>query len=170
MVGLGFKPTINPVECSICLGFFEGDDKVRLLPKCGHVFHVDCLNPWFMGHSTCPLCRANLVPQPDDMNVVESGQVVGLGHSPREVNADANDVVQARQEIGGIQSKKIWRWNSTGHVAKFERMKDKEKSTEELKDSSTTRRELNRSNSCIIIKVGGETWVDPHGNHITHVH
>uniref|UniRef100_A0A1J3JXB5 RING-type E3 ubiquitin transferase n=1 Tax=Noccaea caerulescens TaxID=107243 RepID=A0A1J3JXB5_NOCCA len=50
-------------ECSVCLSEFEEDDEGRLLPKCGHAFHVDCIDTWFRSRSTCPLCRAPVQPE-----------------------------------------------------------------------------------------------------------
>ncbi|KAL0720170.1 hypothetical protein Bca4012_034769 [Brassica carinata] len=50
-------------ECSVCLSEFEEDDEGRLLPKCGHAFHVDCIDTWFRSSSTCPLCRAPVQPE-----------------------------------------------------------------------------------------------------------
>ncbi|KAG6520233.1 hypothetical protein ZIOFF_017271 [Zingiber officinale] len=32
--------------CSICLADYRDADVVRLLPECGHLFHVDCVDPW----------------------------------------------------------------------------------------------------------------------------
>lgn len=28
-----------------------------MLPNCGHVFHKDCLNQWFVESKTCPVCK-----------------------------------------------------------------------------------------------------------------
>ncbi|KAL0739836.1 hypothetical protein Bca4012_081349 [Brassica carinata] len=50
-------------ECSVCLSEFEEEDQGRLLPKCGHAFHVDCIDTWFRSTSTCPLCRAPVQPE-----------------------------------------------------------------------------------------------------------
>jgi hypothetical protein len=50
-------------ECAVCLSEFESEDSLRLLPKCKHVFHLECIDVWFQSHSTCPLCRASLVPK-----------------------------------------------------------------------------------------------------------
>jgi hypothetical protein len=53
-------------ECAVCLSDFEEEDDLRLLPGCKHVFHQDCIDVWFQSHSTCPLCRASLVPKTSD--------------------------------------------------------------------------------------------------------
>ncbi|CAN4089226.1 unnamed protein product [Withania somnifera] len=45
------------LECSVCLTEVSEGEKARLLPKCNHGFHVDCIDMWFQSHSTCPLCR-----------------------------------------------------------------------------------------------------------------
>ncbi|KAG0502652.1 hypothetical protein HPP92_002724 [Vanilla planifolia] len=45
-------------ECAVCLNEFEEGEKVRCLPRCGHRFHIDCIDMWFFSHSTCPLCRS----------------------------------------------------------------------------------------------------------------
>ncbi|CAN0913421.1 RING-H2 finger protein ATL52 [Linum grandiflorum] len=47
-------------DCSVCLSEFEEEEKVRLLPKCRHAFHVPCIDAWLKSHATCPLCRANI--------------------------------------------------------------------------------------------------------------
>ncbi|KAH9533131.1 hypothetical protein CY35_18G035200 [Sphagnum magellanicum] len=53
-------------ECAVCLSDFEEEDDLCLLPGCKHVFHQDCIDVWFQSHSTCPLCRASLVPKTSD--------------------------------------------------------------------------------------------------------
>ncbi|TKY52195.1 E3 ubiquitin-protein ligase ATL6 [Spatholobus suberectus] len=54
------------LECAVCLCEFEETETLRLIPKCDHVFHPDCIDEWLASHTTCPVCRANLVPQPGD--------------------------------------------------------------------------------------------------------
>ncbi|KAJ7961091.1 RING-H2 finger protein [Quillaja saponaria] len=48
-------------ECPICLGEFEKGQKIRVLPKCNHEFHVKCIDPWLVSHSSCPNCRLSLL-------------------------------------------------------------------------------------------------------------
>ncbi|XP_030539517.1 RING-H2 finger protein ATL18-like [Rhodamnia argentea] len=44
--------------CSICLVDYEGEDLVSKLHRCGHVFHLDCIERWLeRSQFTCPLCR-----------------------------------------------------------------------------------------------------------------
>lgn len=63
-------PPEEKEECSVCLSEFEEEDEGRLLPKCGHSFHVDCIDTWFRSRSTCPLCRAPVQPP---FQVIETG-------------------------------------------------------------------------------------------------
>ena len=78
----------NSFVCSICLQGQDEDDKSCILNlnkkrkwigsckkrreiqentsrkvklyECGHEFHVDCIEKWFINRNTCPLCRANI--------------------------------------------------------------------------------------------------------------
>lgn len=45
------------LECSVCLSEVTQGEKTRILPKCSHGFHVQCIDMWFQSHSTCPICR-----------------------------------------------------------------------------------------------------------------
>ncbi|CAM8892209.1 unnamed protein product [Rhodiola kirilowii] len=51
---------IRDNECPICLGEFEDGEKVRVLPRCNHGFHVKCIDTWLAAHSSCPTCRGSL--------------------------------------------------------------------------------------------------------------
>jgi hypothetical protein len=47
-------------DCAVCLCEFAGEDRLRLLPPCGHAFHAGCIDTWLLSSSTCPLCRRAL--------------------------------------------------------------------------------------------------------------
>ncbi|KAH7837788.1 hypothetical protein Vadar_018022 [Vaccinium darrowii] len=49
------------LECVICLSVFEEGEFGRKLDKCGHGFHVECIDMWLGSHSNCPTCRAPAV-------------------------------------------------------------------------------------------------------------
>ncbi|KAA8531029.1 hypothetical protein F0562_005735 [Nyssa sinensis] len=48
-------------ECVICLSEFTPGERVRVLPKCNHGFHVWCIDKWLNSHSSCPTCRHCLI-------------------------------------------------------------------------------------------------------------
>ncbi|KAG0569780.1 hypothetical protein KC19_6G116100 [Ceratodon purpureus] len=85
------------LECTVCLESFEEDESLRLLPKCSHVFHTECIDAWFISHSTCPLCRTSLKPTADELNagVPAVGEV-----SRRLLEAQEELFGSARQESG----------------------------------------------------------------------
>jgi E3 ubiquitin-protein ligase ATL10/75/76/77/78 len=61
---VAYEPGLEiPVKecCPICLGEFSGGEKVRILPKCGHGFHVKCIDTWLLSHSSCPNCRVSVI-------------------------------------------------------------------------------------------------------------
>ncbi|XP_057787768.1 RING-H2 finger protein ATL13-like [Salvia miltiorrhiza] len=80
----------DPFDCAVCLCEFEADDKLRLLPKCSHAFHMDCIDTWLLSHSTCPICRASLL-QDFPLNNTRSPIVLVLesgSESSREIVSD----------------------------------------------------------------------------------
>lgn len=68
------KNIIPATDCPICLGEFLGGEKVRVLPKCHHGFHVRCIDMWLVSHSSCPTCRQSLLPASSHPTDAEGGQ------------------------------------------------------------------------------------------------
>ena len=66
------------LECAVCLREFEDDETLRLIPKCDHVFHTECIDVWLASNVTCPLCRTDLR--------LSSGEVV-IGVERTQLNA-----------------------------------------------------------------------------------
>lgn len=44
----------------MCLEFFKGGERCRVLPDCGHVFHAGCVDGWLVRRDNCPVCRARV--------------------------------------------------------------------------------------------------------------
>ena len=47
----------HQICCSICLQDFQDGDSARELPKCGHIYHLDCIDKWLTRNGSCPVCR-----------------------------------------------------------------------------------------------------------------
>jgi len=50
--------TAEGSDCVICLSSILADDRIRLLPNCGHAFHRPCVDQWLLRAGNCPLCKA----------------------------------------------------------------------------------------------------------------
>ncbi|KAI4983462.1 hypothetical protein ZWY2020_023954 [Hordeum vulgare] len=48
-------------QCAICLADLAAGEELRVLPWCGHSFHVACVDAWLRAHATCPSCRATIL-------------------------------------------------------------------------------------------------------------
>ena len=50
-------------SCCICVEQYRGGDLLRVLPACGHLFHVSCIDKWIYQTAEkeqaicCPLCK-----------------------------------------------------------------------------------------------------------------
>ncbi|KAF0901984.1 hypothetical protein E2562_011813 [Oryza meyeriana var. granulata] len=109
IVGAGFRKD-DPFDCAVCLCEFAMDDKLRLLPTCGHAFHVPCIDAWLLSHSTCPICRGSILAAEDSpasspvVRVLESvtlPETLGNGgESPRgrdnEGSPKAEEIVEVK--------------------------------------------------------------------------
>ncbi|URD75347.1 RING-H2 finger protein [Musa troglodytarum] len=45
--------------CVVCLGKFEEKERVKVIPRCGHVFHPSCIDAWLVSRGSCPICRCS---------------------------------------------------------------------------------------------------------------
>lgn len=57
--------------CSICLADYRDDHMLRVLPDCGHLFHLRCIDPWLKLHPSCPICRTTPSPTPSATPLAE---------------------------------------------------------------------------------------------------
>jgi len=46
--------------CSICIEQVNDKELVKRLPKCGHMYHAECIDTWLDKNNICPVCRVNL--------------------------------------------------------------------------------------------------------------
>ncbi|XP_057739400.1 RING-H2 finger protein ATL74-like [Arachis stenosperma] len=82
---------IKATDCAICLGEFMNGEKIRVLPKCNHGFHVKCIDTWLQSHSSCPTCRRCLIEQPATSSEVATVAVaVAAASGTRNSHEDNN--------------------------------------------------------------------------------
>ncbi|KAJ7566118.1 hypothetical protein O6H91_02G089200 [Diphasiastrum complanatum] len=93
----GLKKGKTTIECPVCLTEFQEQESIRVL-KCGHCFHLDCIDMWLFSHTTCPLCRRSLLHDPDCFSLMHaSSEAAGalerrLGESGRSTQSLSDEV------------------------------------------------------------------------------
>lgn len=93
----GTEVKFSTSECPICLSEFVQGEKVRVLPKCSHGFHVKCIDTWLESHSSCPNCRRSLLERSTSRVADESCVTQPLeSNSSRPQQASTVDVVVAQ--------------------------------------------------------------------------
>ncbi|KAL2251727.1 RING-H2 finger protein ATL79-like [Sesamum indicum] len=56
--------------CAICLGEFVCGEAVKILPRCKHMFHDDCIDAWLPIRSlNCPVCRDRIIDDEQDVEI-----------------------------------------------------------------------------------------------------
>lgn len=65
----GLKVGKGSLKCVVCFNEFKDDEELCLLPRCSHVFHLDCIDAWLASHITCPVYCTNLAEQATDNNL-----------------------------------------------------------------------------------------------------
>ncbi|MCL7033620.1 hypothetical protein MKW94_013418 [Papaver nudicaule] len=93
------------MECAVCLSKYEDEKEVlRLLPKCKHAFHVDCVDTWLDAHSTCPLCRFRVDPE-DVLLIVQEQQRESVCPPEEEANKkkNRNPVLDSKHRNSGVE-------------------------------------------------------------------
>uniref|UniRef100_A0A0D9WFL0 RING-type E3 ubiquitin transferase n=1 Tax=Leersia perrieri TaxID=77586 RepID=A0A0D9WFL0_9ORYZ len=78
-------------ECAICIAELADGEEGRLLPRCGHRFHARCVDVWFHTHSTCPLCRAAVLPPPPPQPTTTTTAPPPDTNTDRDANTHTDD-------------------------------------------------------------------------------
>ncbi|VVB12659.1 unnamed protein product [Arabis nemorensis] len=133
---------INGTDCSICLGEFNEEESLRLLPKCNHIFHVICIDRWLKSHSNCPLCRAKIIvpttQEPDHRLVVINLDRFTSNVGSREGNVV---VVDHREEVSDlVSSHHPRRFSAADIVMRMSRDGEEEEETYDLENGNRVKR------------------------------
>lgn len=52
--------SVEDAQCTICLSEYQEKEVLRIMPNCGHSFHLSCIDTWLRKQSTCPVCRLSV--------------------------------------------------------------------------------------------------------------
>lgn len=98
------KGSKEGLECAVCLSKFEDIEILRLLPKCRHAFHIDCIDYWLERHSSCPLCR-HKVSAEDPASFTYSNSMRLMSQSDMRQDSNLELFVQRDAGIQGSSSR-----------------------------------------------------------------
>ncbi|PIA45354.1 hypothetical protein AQUCO_01700709v1 [Aquilegia coerulea] len=78
--GIGDAERRSYFECAVCLNEFQDEEKLRVLPSCSHVFHIDCIDIWLQSNANCPLCRSSISSRTRVLPI----QIIAPSSSPQD--------------------------------------------------------------------------------------
>ncbi|KAI0931530.1 hypothetical protein AcV5_005004 [Taiwanofungus camphoratus] len=100
-------------DCAVCKEQFkletdDPDEQVVVTLPCKHPFHESCIMPWLKSSGTCPVCRYQLVPQPEHHAPGpgpprgSSSGSGGPGSPPPRTSSPSRDRSQGRSGLFGF--------------------------------------------------------------------
>ncbi|XP_024628145.1 RING-H2 finger protein ATL39 isoform X2 [Medicago truncatula] len=88
-------------RCVICLGEYKEKEILRIIPYCGHTFHLSCIDMWLRKQSTCPVCRLTL------HNVCEEKHVRPVTFTIRQSLDESNSTSEGNERQGEVNAREI---------------------------------------------------------------
>ncbi|KAK4267123.1 hypothetical protein QN277_023949 [Acacia crassicarpa] len=152
------------LECAVCLSELVEGEKARLLPKCNHGFHVDCIDMWFQSHCTCPLCRdpvASETPKCNSTSSVGENSAENIGRQSQAVENFQNSGLAA---MSGSESPNfptnVLVWGSQTEVCSVNTSSEEEgpssSSTTTASSSSNSNSNNNGDHEMVVIDIPSE--------------
>ncbi|KAM0939671.1 putative transcription factor C2H2 family [Dioscorea sansibarensis] len=100
-----FPTSGQDTQCTVCLAEYQEKDVLRILPYCGHAFHVACIDIWLKQHSTCPVCRISLRDSPDQKRAMQPIAAIRSLYPPGNFDLNSYDYLQAGPDCSGTADK-----------------------------------------------------------------
>ncbi|XP_028796259.1 RING-H2 finger protein ATL3-like [Neltuma alba] len=147
------------LECAVCLSELVEGEKARLLPKCNHGFHVDCIDMWFQSHSTCPLCRNPVASEPSKCNSSSSVRENSAENIGSQSQAAENFQNSALAAMGGSESPNfptnVLVWGNQTQVSSINTSSEEEGPSSSSTTASSSSN--NRRHEMMVIDIPSET-------------
>ncbi|KAI3447011.1 hypothetical protein Pfo_003676 [Paulownia fortunei] len=131
------KGSREGLECAVCLAKFEDIEILRLLPKCKHAFHIDCIDQWLEKHCTCPLCRQKVGA--DDLSQLPYSNSLRFLWNQTELREESNLELYVQREENRHGSSRF-------SIGSSFRKSDKGKKEEELPIQQSMDSDENKNN------------------------
>ncbi|KAL5709712.1 RING-type E3 ubiquitin transferase [Ranunculus cassubicifolius] len=90
------------LDCAVCLSEFEERETVKMIPYCGHIFHPECIDRWFVSRCSCPLCRSTqLLPIQPSTEKMKNECLISVTdeRSTSMVAANVETTVESESEV-----------------------------------------------------------------------
>ncbi|KAK4419961.1 E3 ubiquitin-protein ligase ATL42 [Sesamum alatum] len=142
------------LECAVCLSRFEDAEILRLLPRCRHAFHMNCIDKWLENHSSCPLCRYKF-----DVGDLKSLTYTNSFRNPRTSVEEPNLEFFIQRETNQAWSS---RFNMANSFQKLGRGKREEPLIQEFRNENSDRKLLHNLKHRIIVSdvIHKSRWSD----------
>ncbi|KAI3449156.1 hypothetical protein Pfo_005821 [Paulownia fortunei] len=75
-------------QCTICLSEYQEKEVLRIMPKCGHSFHLSCIDIWLRKQSTCPVCRLSVQDSAESKHVRTAALTTVQSFDSSEITLD----------------------------------------------------------------------------------
>lgn len=148
------KGSKEGLECAVCLSRFEDTEILRLLPKCRHAFHMNCIDKWLENHSSCPLCRYRF-----DVGDLKSLTYTNSFRNPRTSGEEPNLEFFIQREQNQERSS---RFNVANTFQKLARGKREEPLIQEFRNENDERKLMHNFKHKIIVSdvIHKSRWSD----------
>ncbi|KAF7145263.1 hypothetical protein RHSIM_Rhsim04G0184800 [Rhododendron simsii] len=128
-------------ECAVCLNEFQETEKLRKIPNCCHVFHVDCIDVWLQGNVNCPLCRTSVsisIPSQFPLTPNSPNEDNFAGRDKDYVVIELGDQSSGRQTLLGAQEMSAAPGLIEVHESNSEKSTNESLNSREQHDTSTS--------------------------------
>ena len=98
--------------CSICIDDFEVGERIRVLPRCKHAFHTDCIMPWLTERQgCCPLCKTDVLGVENNENEVietpENAESTGEQNAQHPVSRGVQEPTPDSESLPAVTAIRI---------------------------------------------------------------
>jgi hypothetical protein len=85
-------------NCSVCQEQYQDTSIIRQVDRCGHIFHLGCIDKWLTDHRKCPVCMQSVIHADDANRNTEAGTTQETDNHNHNHNHTAQNTQQSAVE------------------------------------------------------------------------